>query len=333
MWGRALFALAVLAWLSPGTAYAAERRVLVVHSYHPEYSWVARINAGIGAALGDKSVKIETFYMDAKRSHSPAQLAKAARKAWDLVKAFKPDVVLACDDTAQQYFVVPYLRGKSSPQVIFCGVNDDPAKYGYPATNVSGVLERMHYRQSFALLQAILPSVQRVAYVSDDSDTGRGIASEMMKDMFRAPYCVEVGPVELVGTFARWKQVVLENKDFADAFALPIYHTLYDEEAGRVATPAEVMDWTLSACGKPTVGFVSFAEDDGIMCGVLESGYEQGFEGGRMVLQVLEKGRPAGELPVRSTAQGFSMLNLRSAERLGLLVPYEIIEAAANVVH
>ena len=333
MWGRALFGLAVLTCLFCAVDCAAEHRVLVVHSYHPEYSWVARVNTGIGAVLGDASVKIETFYMDAQRSHSPAQLTKAAREAWELVKDFKPNVVLACDDTAQRYFVVPYLRGKSSPQVIFCGVNDDPAKYGYPATNVSGVLERMHYRESFALLRSILPSVQRVAYVSDDSETGRAIASEMMKDMYRAPYCVEVGPVELVRTFARWKQVVLENKDFADAFALPIYHSLYDEEAGRVATPAEVMYWTLAACGKPTVGFANFTEDDGVMCGVLQSGYEQGFEGARMVRLVLDKGVSAGELPMQTTMQGFGMVNLRTAERLGVLVPYEIIEAAASVMH
>jgi ABC-type uncharacterized transport system substrate-binding protein len=332
MWGKVFFCLAALAWLLPETAYAAEKRVLVVHSYHPEFSWDARINAAVGAVLGDASVKIETFYLDAKRSPSPAQLTKAARKAWELVKEFKPDVVLACDDAAQQYFVVPYLRGKASPQVIFCGVNEDPVKYGYPAPNVSGVLERMHYRQSFALLKSILPSVQKVGYISDDSETGRAIASEMMKDMFRAPYCVEVGPVELVRTFAQWKRAVLENKDFVDAFALPLYHVLLNEETGKVATPAEVIDWTLAACGKPTVGFINFAEEDGVMCGVLESGYEQGFEAAKMVRVVLDKRIPAGQLPVLSTKQGAVMVNLKSAERLGVLVPYDIIEAAANVV-
>ena len=333
MWGRVLFGLAALAWLLSETAYAAEHRVLIVHSYHPEYSWVARMNAGISAVLNDAYVKTETVYMDAKRSPSPSQLTKAARKVWEKVQTFKPDVVLACDDAAQQYFVVPHLRGKSSPQVIFCGVNEDPVKYGYPASNVSGVLERMHYRQSFALLKVILPAVQRVAYVSDDSDTGRAIASGMMKDMFRAPYCVEVGPVELVRTFAQWKQAVLGIKDFVDAFALPVYHVLLNEETGKIATPGEVMDWTLSACGKPTVGFLSFAEEEGVMCGVLESGYEQGFEGARMVMQVLDDKSPAGVLPIRTTAQGYAMVNLRSAERLGVLVPYEVIEAAAHVVH
>jgi len=332
MWGRVLFGLAALALLLPGTPYAAERRVLVVHSYHPEYSWVSRMNAGIEAVFNDTSLRTETFYLDAKRNPSPAQLTKAAQRAWELVKQFKPDVVLACDDAAQRYFVVPYLRGRSSPQVIFCGVNDDPAKYGYPSANVSGVLERMHYRQSFALLKSILPAVQKVAYVSDDSDTGRAIASEMMKDMFRAPYCVEVGPVELVRTFAQWKQAVLENKDYADAFALPVYQVLLNEETGKVATPGEVMEWTLAACGKPTVGFANFAEEDGIMCGVLESGYEQGFEGARMVRLVLDKNIAAGKLPVQSTMQGFAMVNLKSAERLGILIPFEIIETAASVV-
>jgi ABC-type uncharacterized transport system substrate-binding protein len=333
MWLRILFGLAVLAWLLPGTVHATEHRVLVVHSYHPEYSWVARMNAGIAAVFDGTAIKTETVYLDAKRSPSPAQVAKAARKAWERVKEFNPDVVLACDDAAQYHFVVPYLRGKSAPQVIFCGVNDDPVKYGYPAANVSGVLERMHFRQSFALLKSISPSVQKVAYISDESDTGRAIASQMMKDMYKAPYCVEVGPVELVRTFAQWKRAVLENKDFVDAFALPVYQVLLNEETGKVATPGEVMDWTLEACGKPTVGFANFAEEDGIMCGVLESGYEQGFEGAKMVRVVLDQRVPAGKLPVLSTMQGFVMVNLKRAERVGILVPYEIIESAASVVH
>ena len=79
---------------------------------------------------------------------------------------------------------------------------------------------------------------------------------------------------------------------------------------------------------QPTLGFSDYAQDPEIMCGVLDSGHEQGFLAGTMARNVLRKGVAAGTQAVRLNQKGFVFLNLKAAERFGLTVPYEIIEAA-----
>jgi hypothetical protein len=51
-----------------------------------------------------------------------------------------------------------------------------------------------------------------------------------------------------------------------------------------------------------------------------------------MVRGILTTGRPAGVLPVVVNVKGVVLVNLRTAERLGLRVPFEIIEAAGEVI-
>jgi len=65
---------------------------------------------------------------------------------------------------------------------------------------------------------------------------------------------------------------------------------------------------------------------------VLESRHEQGALAGAMARQVLERGITAGSLPVRLNQKGVVVVNLKTAERLGLLLPFAIIEAASVVI-
>ena len=93
------------------------------------------------------------------------------------------------------------------------------------------------------------------------------------------------------------------------------------------------MAWTNSVNTKPTLGFADFSLDHDILCGVLESGHEQGFLAGIMALEAMTSGTPAGRLPMRVNDTGMVMLNLKTAERLHIDIPYEIIEAAGAVIN
>ncbi len=51
-----------------------------------------------------------------------------------------------------------------------------------------------------------------------------------------------------------------------------------------------------------------------------------------MARQVLERGLAAGGLPVRLNTKGIVVVNLRTADRLKVQIPFEIIEAAEVVL-
>lgn len=307
-------------------------RIFVVHSYHPDYVWCKSIDQGIRQIMHGRHVVLTSFYLDAKRDPDPASLRARALEILARIDAGKPQVVIAADDVAQEYLVAPHLKGRAAPQVIFCGVNARLKRYGYPAANVSGVLERWQYREGFALLKRIAPGVRTVAVFFDSSETGGYLISDLKEEARKGPFALNIVGIESPRTFQQWQNRVQYYQGKADALAFGLYHTLVDERTGQVVPPEQVMAWSNAVNQRPTLGFTDFAAKQGLLCGVLGSGLEQGRHAAQMARQVLERGVPAGALPVRTNQTGDILVNLKTAERLGINVPYEIINAAGIVI-
>ena len=306
--------------------------VFIIHSYDPDYVWSQRISQGVQEALRGRAVT-ETFYLHFSRDMDRERLRETAEGILERIDDKKPELVIAADDAAQEHFVAPYLKGRTSPQVIFCGVNAPPAKYGYPARNVSGILGRWHFRQSFDLLKAIAPRVKTVMFLTDDSESSAYVVADLKDEHRRGgPFSLTITSIERAKSFQQWQRKVHASQKQADALALGIYHALRDERTGETVSPEAVAAWTNSVNKLPSIGFSDYAIKHGQLCGVLGSAYEQGALAGSMARTVLERGIKAGSLPVRANRTGTVLLNLKTAERLGIMIPFAIIEVADVVV-
>ena len=126
---------------------AASNKIMVVMSYEEDNPWCIQIKEGIDSVLAGDSAIIY-FYMDTKKNINGG--IRKAEEAYELYKQLRPDGVIAADDNAQSMFVLPYLKDKVTTPVMFCAVNAEPEEYGYPASNVSGILERGFIRESIA---------------------------------------------------------------------------------------------------------------------------------------------------------------------------------------
>lgn len=328
------FALTALAGAMSLDAFGASgKRVLIVQSYDPDYVWCQQINKGIQDGLQSSGDVTDILYLDAKRAPDPEMLRATSKTSLARIEALAPDVLIAVDDAAQSYLVAPRLKGRKTPQVIFCGVNAPLEKYGYPAENVSGVRERWHFRQGFALIKRMIPSVKHVAVLVEDSESGGYVIDDLWEDFRRnGPFALEVAGAEKIATFQQWRERVSYYQTHADVLAPGLYNTLLDTRSGQVTPPDEVMAWTNAENRKPTLGFSDVAKKHGVLCGILESGYEQGLLAGAMAREILTTGKAAGRLPVRVNLKGLVMVNLKTAEKLEIPVPFEIIEAAGEVL-
>lgn len=316
-----------------GDAAGSKTDIMVVHSYDPEYLWTQRINEGIRDALAGHGTIDKIIYMDAKRLPSPEHLNHVAQEALQFIKENDPHIVICVDDVAQQYLAAKYLKGQNSPQVVFCGVNAPLEKYGYPAANVSGIRERWHFRDAFALMKKILPEAQTVAFLVEDSESGGYVLHDLLEELQQdGPYALTLAGVEKIQTFKQWQHRILYYSKNADVLALGLYNSILDEKTGKVASPDKIMAWTNATMNNPTLGFSDIAVQHGILCGILESGHEQGYLAGKMARTIIEKDIQAGELPVGINDKGIVFLNLRTAEQLNIQIPYRFIEAAGEVI-
>jgi len=296
-------------------------KVLLVHSYHTGYPWVDAITRGVRMALSGSNIDLEIYYMDTKRNTSEEWKVESGNNAMQVVRDWEPDVIIAADDNAQKYFAVNYI-GMEKPQIVFCGVNAEPEAYGYPASNVTGILERPHFNESLDLLNEIMPGVENIAIISDDSPTSQGALSYMRAEDTELNVVSTATP----STFQDWQDEVRRVQDLADAIAIYMYHTVKPADGMESMDPKEVMVWTVENSNIPIVGFFVFAVDDGALCGFLESGAEQGMRAGEITLQIIG-GMAPGDMPVVTALEGQSMLNVATATRLGLNVPDAMVDS------
>ncbi len=292
-------------------------RVWLVHSYHAGYPWVDAITRGVRMALSRSNVDLQILCMDTKRNTDEGFKRDAGDRARQIVTEWRPSVVIAVDDNAQKHFAQSY-AGRDDVQIVFCGVNAKPEEYGYPASNVTGVLERPHFKSSLALLRRMVPQARRVAVLSDDSPTSAG-ALQFMDDATD----FEIASKDMVSTFDQWKDRVRQLQATADAIAIYMYHTVKEAGSTQSLDPTAVMRWTVDNSSTPIVGFFIFAVDDGVLCGYLESGVEHGQRAGIMAVEILG-GKRAGQIDIVTALDGQSMLNLKTARKLGLTIPDSI---------
>ena len=151
-----------------GCAKPAEK-ILLIFSYHPEFSWVAEQTSGVEDVLEDKGFQIDKFYLDTKRNTSAEWMEKVAEEAVQKIGEFNPDIVIVFDDNACELVAKKYI-GTSLP-FVFCGMNGDPEEYGLPAANITGVIERNHIRESVELLKKLAPDVEKIGVITDSSPT------------------------------------------------------------------------------------------------------------------------------------------------------------------
>ncbi|AUI68023.1 ABC transporter substrate-binding protein [Beggiatoa leptomitoformis] len=170
----AIFVISLI--VMPITNYAdvsTDKKILYIDSYHPEYEWSQGVLNGIRQTLAMQAphVVLDTFYMDTKRNSDEAFIQKMAVQVRDKIATFKPDVVIACDDNAMKYVVMPYYKDADLP-FVFCGVNWDASIYELPYRNVTGMVE-------IALIGQIIQHIRqyatgdRIGYLAENSPVAR----------------------------------------------------------------------------------------------------------------------------------------------------------------
>ena len=295
------------------SALAGERfKVLVVFSYEKDYLWDVEIREEIENVLSPYA-DLTFFYMNTKMALEKG-LERAA-EAFSLYQKMQPDGVIAVDDNAQSMFVVPYLKNRVSTPVIFCGVNADPDAYGYPAENVSGILERYHFEEILSLNRQIAGRTETFALMVNESPLANLITKQLKteKDKLSAELTVVLRPK----TLAQAVDMAQNIRNKVDLLMLITLKGLVDN-SGKPVSDAEAISTVVKAFNKPTAATAAFVVKNGVLSGVLTTGQEQGNMAAMMLLRAI-RGVPVDQLPVIRNYRGKRMINVATMKRLGII--------------
>ncbi len=292
-----------------------KNRVLFIDSYHEGYGWSDGVTEGVKNILGNK-VELKIIRMDTKRNTDEQFKTQAAMKAKSVIESFRPDVVIASDDNASKYLIAPYYRGKNLP-VVFCGVNWDASVYGFPATNVTGMIEVTPVHNLIELLQKISPAVKTGLLGPDTLTAQREVTNQ------RSILGVQVTEY-LAKDFNDYKNGFKELQINSDIVILLSDGGLYDDKE------AELITFLENNTKKPTGSFYDFMAEKTIFT-YAKDPLEQGEWAATAALEIIGGKSPAN-IPVVKNKKGVLMINVRMAKAAGIKIPVEIIKSAHKII-
>jgi len=291
-------------------------KVLHVMSYHSPWKWTDDQLQGFKEALHGLDVQYEVFQMDTKRQSSEQCRLKVAAEAGEFMEAWKPDLVFTSDDDAQLYFAKHYID--TDTPFVFCAVNADPAEYGFVGSkNITGVLERMHFIQTVRLLKQIVPSVQRIAIITDTGKMWNPMIKRLKQNEYRLPEDVEIADYYVLDTFEQFKETVRNCEGSVDALGFLGVFEFKDENGSNVPFE-QVQRWVVENSMLPDFTFWNDRVDKGTLCAVTVSGFAQGQAAGEIARGILLEGRSPAVYPMKSTEKGIPVVNLAKARKLNL---------------
>ena len=329
-WSYLMALMAVIyLFFSIPVAEAASYKILVVMSYEENNPWCIQIKKGIDSVLAGNS-EIKYFYMDTKENIEAG--VRRAEETFELYKQFRPDGVIAADDNAQSMFVLPYLKDKVKIPVMFCAVNEEPQKYGYPASNVSGILERNFIGESIAFAKQLVPSIHTVGFLAKDSPSGRAIRKQV--EIESDTYLAKFAGFKLVKTIKETLAVLEEYQKTCDALYVAATNGILDTD-GKPLDNEQVTKIVAKSYKKPLIGANDFHVKYGVLCAVVKSGNAQGRISAEMLLKALQ-GTPIKHIPITTNKYGKRMLNVTVMKELGIrpkrrvLVGTELVKTSEN---
>ncbi|MEH6626044.1 MAG: ABC transporter substrate binding protein, partial [Motiliproteus sp.] len=286
-----------------GLSAEEKKRILFIDSYHQGYTWSDGVTQGVLEILADQAVNLKIHHMDTKRNRDEKFKQAAAQKAREVITEFQPDVVIACDDNAAKYLIAPYYKDSNLP-IVFCGINWDAAEYGFPASNITGMIEVEMIEPLIAQLRKLALG-ERIGYLSIKSLSGRKVT-----DHYQKKFGITLDKLYFVESYSEWKQRYRQLQNEVDMLVLgnPQGMSGWDESdfIQMVQREARIPSGTTASWRTrfSLIAYIRIAE-------------EQGRYAATTALKILD-GTPASEIPVVQNKEGRLIINLGLADAQGI---------------
>jgi len=289
------------------------KKILHIDSYDENYGWSKGIRRGIDSILKDSGVELKTIYMDTKYNTAEEFGKQAAFKVKAEIEKFQPDVVIASDDNASKYVVMPYYKDVDLP-FIFCGINWDISTYHYPYQNTTGMVE-------VELIDSVIKNLRQYAkgdklgFLAPDELSEHKIVENHGR-IFQIDYSQQF----FVKTFAEWKQRFLELQTSVDMIIITNNGGMKDWNETEARQFVE--EHTKIPTGTQNDFMMPY-----VLLGIVKLSEEQGEWAAQAALQILDGTKPL-DIPLSQNKRGKLYVNIRIGNKLDILFAPELLELA-----
>ncbi|GAB7023168.1 ATP-binding protein [Salidesulfovibrio brasiliensis] len=307
--------LATFLWTFDADARRTSKRVLLLNSYHQNLAWVENINRGVIDVLRPTETGMELLVenMDTKRVEYSEEYKKQLHEVYAHKYAkMRPDLVLASDNNAFEFLKEYHEELFKDVPVVFCGVNDFREEMLRDQPLFTGVSEEVDALETVRVLLKLQPSTTRIFVINDDTPTGRAWESDMRKQLGRLGNHIKL-------TYARPMSFdsLLTLVSSLEPDTVVLLGAYFRDSLKRYIGGKEAVRQISEASRVPVFGLLDFALGNGIVGGMLTSGYRQGQAMAQLGLLVLS-GRHPEDLPVITTGLVSPQYDYTQLRRFGM---------------
>ena len=272
-----------------------KKNILIIHSYHQNFEWTDQLNNGLLDILKpiENEYYIQTEYLDFKRYQKEAIYESVFNLMNTKYGDTKFDLVITSDDAAFN-FIKKYnnVYFKNTPKV-FCGVNNYNDSLVENISNISGVAEYNDIKSTIELIKKIHPERNELFIIRDTTFTTLELMKVFYKEIKNNNYSLSIKELVSKNNIGLKKEIDLGNNDKSVVIILGYFL----DDLGRFDSYAIRLKKLSDQIDVPIYAVWDFYLNNGIVGGILTSGYDQGKAAAKISKKILE-GKSASDIPV-----------------------------------
>jgi len=294
--------------------HAKKNKVLVLHSYHHGFEWTDQVMIGIESVFNNSDIDVElrTEYMDTK-SYKPERVFPLLQEIYKIkYHNLQPDIIISSDNNALNFLLPNRDLLFPGVPIVFCGINNYSDSLIKNQVSITGVAEDFDFEGTIGLALRLHPETRQIAVVSDSTHTAI-VTLERLKRSF-SKFTERVSFVELTDMTAQgFKEALNHLPDNA----LVIHNGLFRDRNGRKFTLEEGLSFVVKNSQVPVYSLWQFMIDQGVMGGVVVSGFSQGKQAALMAVRILQGALP-DRIPVLKTSPNVPIFDYNVMLQFGI---------------
>jgi len=320
-----LFLVCLLFLSNP--AWARKKKILVLHSYHQGLNWTDNITRGMQSIFNQyDNLEVQFEYMDSKRNSDPAYLEEFA-KFYELKHHNIPfEVIIASDNNALE-FTRRYqnIYFKNIP-VVFASIDQFDESLIEGMSNVTGVTEFIDFKRTIQEALRLHPKVKNLVVINDNQTTSAIINRNHIKS-FWPDIKTDVNLIFLENLSI---DELVEKVTQLDESNIILLINFSKDKDGNYISYQENIEIIREVTLLPIYSSWEFYLDEGIVGGMLTSGFEQGKLAAQIAFRVIN-GEDINQIPLVTSGYNSLIFDYNQMQRFGIK-PDQLPEGS-SIIH
>lgn len=310
---RTLLLLSLLIFITP-RAFSLKKKILVLHSYHQGLNWTDNITRGMQSVFNQHdNLEIQFEYMDTKRNPDIEYLDEFA-KLYELKHHDIPfEVIIASDNNALDFARKYQTKFFRNIPIIFCSIDQFDESLIRGMTNVTGVTEYIDFKKTIEQALRLHPKAKSVVVINDNITTSAIINRNHIKS-FWPQLNTKVKLIFLENLSI--EELLRKVKKLDDTNIILLINFSKDKD-GNYISYQENIEIIREVTPLPIYSSWEFYLDQGIVGGMLTSGFQQGRLAAEMAMRVAN-GEDVNSIPIIETGYNSYKFDYNYMRRFGI---------------